>query len=174
MSVPSGDESQIRALYVQLMNGWNAGDGAAFAAAFADDGELVGFDGTHHRGRDEIARSHQVLFDKWLKGTRLIGSVESVRFVSADVAVVRAHGGTILGGKSQPAPERASIQTLVATRAAGTWRLAAFHNTRIRPMGAGFGAFLHWSIGDRLWRLLRIRSNPQVVEPAGDHREDSP
>ena len=174
MSVPNGDESEIRALYVQLVDGWNAGDGAAFAAAFADDADLVGFDGTHHRGRDEIARSHQVLFDKWLKGTRLVGSVESVRFVSADVAVVHALGGTILRNKSQPAPERASIQTLVATRAAGDWRLAAFHNTRIRPMGAGFRAFLHWSIGDRLWRALRIGSNPQEVEPAGKRHEGSP
>ncbi len=38
-------------------------------------------------------------------------------------------------GKSVPSPERDSIQTLVATKRAGEWRLAAFQNTRVRPIG---------------------------------------
>ncbi|HXV84302.1 MAG TPA: SgcJ/EcaC family oxidoreductase [Candidatus Binatia bacterium] len=63
---------------MQLMDGWNKGSGEAFAAPFAEDGHLVGFDGTHFKGRDEIAAFHQPLFDKWLKGTRLVGEVESV------------------------------------------------------------------------------------------------
>ena len=41
----------VRALYQQLMDGWNQGSGEAFAAPFAEDGDLVAFDGTHFTSR---------------------------------------------------------------------------------------------------------------------------
>ena len=45
------DEIAIRFLYQQLMDGWNKGSSEALAAPFAEDGDLVGFDGTHLNGR---------------------------------------------------------------------------------------------------------------------------
>ena len=62
--------------------------------------------------------------------------------------------GTILRGKSRPAPERDSIQTLVAVRDAGGWSFVSFHNTRIRPIAAGGMSALLWLLPDKLWRLL--------------------
>jgi uncharacterized protein (TIGR02246 family) len=50
------------------MEAWNQGSGAASASVFTEDGDLVEFDGTHLRGRDEIAPFHQQLFGEWLKG----------------------------------------------------------------------------------------------------------
>jgi hypothetical protein len=44
------DEIAIRSLYQQLMDGWNKGSSEAFAAPFAEDSDLVGFDGTHLNG----------------------------------------------------------------------------------------------------------------------------
>jgi len=41
------DEAAVRALYQQLMDAWNEGSGEAFAAVFAEGGDLIGFDGTH-------------------------------------------------------------------------------------------------------------------------------
>jgi hypothetical protein len=49
------DEATVRDLYQQLMDGWNGGSGESFAAVFTQDGELVAFDGTHFKGRSEIA-----------------------------------------------------------------------------------------------------------------------
>ena len=46
----TADESAVRALYQQLMDGWNKGSRDAFAAAFTEDGDLVAFDGTHFEG----------------------------------------------------------------------------------------------------------------------------
>ena len=46
------DEAAVRALYQELMDGWNQGSGAAFAAVFTEDGDLVAFDGTHFKGRE--------------------------------------------------------------------------------------------------------------------------
>lgn len=73
------DEAAIHALYQDLMDGCNQGSGAAFAAVFTDDGDLVAFDGTHLRGREQVAAVQQRLFDKLLKGTRLVGAVQQVR-----------------------------------------------------------------------------------------------
>ena len=150
-----GDEEAVRDLYRELMDGWNRGSGEDFAAVFTEDGDLVAFDGTHFEGRAEIAPFHQELFDKWLKGTRLVGRVKDVRFLSPDVALMHAVGSTIMPGKSEPAPERDSIQTLVATRQNGEWRLAAFQNTRLRLMGNGT-AFLVSTFSDLLWKVFRL------------------
>jgi uncharacterized protein (TIGR02246 family) len=150
------DERLVRSLYQELMDAWNEGSGAAFAAVFTEDGDLVAFDGTHLNGRDQIAAVQQQLFDKYLAGTRLVGTVEGVQFLGQDTAVMHAVGNTIMRGKPRPSPARASIQTLVAVRRDDGWRVAAFQNTRVRPMGASAGTFLVWSLGDWLWRTLRL------------------
>lgn len=74
------NETAVRALYEQLMDGWNKGSGQAFASVFTEDGDLVAFDGTHFHGRAEIVPFHQELFDKWLKGTRLAGQLKMCGF----------------------------------------------------------------------------------------------
>jgi uncharacterized protein (TIGR02246 family) len=163
----TADESAVRALYQQLMDGWNKGSGDAFAAAFTEDGDLVAFDGTHFEGREEIAPFHQQLFEKWLKGSRLVGEVKDVRFLGPDVAVMHAVGSTIMRGKSEASPERDSIQTLVAVREAGEWRLAAFQNTRVRPMGPNLVAFVIWSLTDLLWKVLAPRRKDNARSKGG-------
>jgi uncharacterized protein (TIGR02246 family) len=129
------DEAAILALYQQAMDGWNRGSGEAFAAPFAGDGDLVGFDGTHLKGRQEISSFHQQLFDTYVKGTRLVGKIRSVRFLTSDVALMHVVGGTIMADQTDIEPERNSVQTLVATKNRGEWRLAAFQNTRAQYLG---------------------------------------
>jgi uncharacterized protein (TIGR02246 family) len=152
----TADEAAVRDLYRQVMDGWNQGSGDAFASVFTEDGDLVGFDGTHFKGRREIAPFHQELFDRWLKGSRLVGQVKDVRFLSPDVALMHAVGGTVMRGKTDPVPERDSIQTLVATHQDGEWRLAAFQNTRLHPVGRGVGVFVVWTLSDLLWKTYRL------------------
>jgi uncharacterized protein (TIGR02246 family) len=150
------DEEAVRdLLYRELMEGWNRGSGEDFAAVFTEDGDLVAFDGTHFEGRAQIAPFHQELFDKWMKGTRLVGRVKDVRFLSPNVALMHAVGSAIMRGKSVPSPERDSIQTLVATRQNGEWRFAAFQNTRLRVLRNGI-AFLVSTFSDLLWKIFRL------------------
>src|ERR687893_1277168 len=149
------DEAAVRDLYRELMDGWNRGSGEAFAAVFTEDGDLIGFDGAHFEGRAEITTFHQELFDKWLKGTRLVGRVKDVRFLSPDVALMHAVGSTVMRGKAAPSPERDSIQTLVAVRQNGQWRLAVFQNTRLRIMRSGI-TFLVSAFSDLLWKIFRL------------------
>ena len=151
----TADEEAVRDLYRELMDGWNRGSGEDYAAVFTEDGDLVAFDGTHFDGIGEIAPFHQELFDKWMKGTRLVGRVKDVRFLSPDVALMHAVGSTVMRGKSEPSPERDSIQTLVAVRQNGQWRLAAFQNTRLRIMRSGI-TFLVSAFSDLLWKIFRL------------------
>lgn len=153
----TADERAIRDLFRHLLDDWGRGDGDAYGSRFTEDAEYVAFDGSRTRGRNDIAASHQQLFDKHLKGTRLTGRVEGVRFLSPDTALVHAVGATIMRGKTRPSPERASIQTLVAVRRDDRWLFTAFHNSRIRPISGGFAAFLIWALTDRLWKVFGRR-----------------
>src|SRR5215218_9798087 len=148
------DEAKILTLFEDLLGDWGRGDGEAYGSRFTEDADYVAFDGTHTRGRQEIAASHQQLFDRFLKGTRLTGRVLSIKFPGPDVALVHATGGTVMRGKTKPSPERASIQTLVAVREGAEWRFAAFHNSRVRPIGSNPATFLIWTITDGLWRIF--------------------
>jgi uncharacterized protein (TIGR02246 family) len=136
------------------MNAWNKGSGEAFATGFAEDGDLIAFDGTHFKGRKEIAPFHQQLFDTSLKGTRLVGTVTDIRLLNPDVALLHAVGGTVMRGKSAAVRERDSIQTLVAIKRRGEWRFVAFQNTRVRPMGRDARGTLIWLFTDWLWKVV--------------------
>ncbi len=153
ISMPSADEDAVRSLFEQMVEGWNEGSGEAFAAPFADMVDFIAFDGTHVTAKAQIASGHQELFDRWLKGSRLTGEA-SVRFLTGDVALVLGRGGTVMRGRARPAPERDSIQTLVAVRGADGWKLTSFHNTRVRPMGDRFTGTLLWLLTDKLWRIF--------------------
>jgi uncharacterized protein (TIGR02246 family) len=154
-----------------VLDAWRAGDGRAFAAPFSDDAVFVGFDGSVMRGRGQIASVHQELFDRWLRGSRLVDERTEVRFTGPDVAIVHAVGGTVMRGKTEPAPERDSIQTLVAVRRDGGWSFVSFQNTRMRPIGAGPASALLWLVPDKLWRLL-FRVSKTAPRKTIGHRDE--
>ena len=55
--------SIAEAITRRLEDAWNAGDGAAFGAPFAADGDFVDIRGELHSGREAIAAGHQQIFD---------------------------------------------------------------------------------------------------------------
>jgi uncharacterized protein (TIGR02246 family) len=97
----AADEDAIRAIHRQMIDAWNVGDGAAFAAPFTDDADFVAFEGTHLKGRQEIATFHQRIFDTLVKGSRLEGEVKFVRFLSPQLAVMHSVVKTILPGQAE-------------------------------------------------------------------------
>lgn len=135
VALTAADEAEIRNLYFRVLDGWNRGSGEGFAEPFAEDGEQVAFDGTHFKGRAEIASFHQQLFDTFLKGSRLVGKVRSVRPLTPDVAVLHAVGGTVMAGKQDLDTDRNSVQALVAIRQSGKWQIALFVNVRAQYWG---------------------------------------
>jgi uncharacterized protein (TIGR02246 family) len=127
------DEQAIRGLMSRTYDAWASADARAYAEAFTEDSDYVAFDGTRCRGRAENEALHASLFGTVLKGTRLQGAVESVRFLTREVAVAHATGSVVWPWQKQASRRRLSRQTLVLVKRDGSWRIAAFHNTRVRP-----------------------------------------
>jgi uncharacterized protein (TIGR02246 family) len=115
-----------------MIDGWNQGNGQAFASPFTEDADYVIIDGMHIKGRETIAFGHQHIFDTVYKGTRMEGHVESTRFLSADIALL--HAGMVLQIPNQAGiivSEQPATQTIVAIRQTDGWGFTAFQNTRL-------------------------------------------
>ncbi len=122
------DERAIHALYRQVLDGWNTRNGDAFAAPFTEDGETIGFDGSQHIGRAEIAATLNQIFADHVTAA-YVAKVRNVRMLGADAAVLRAVVGMVPPGQAQINPTVNAIQTLVATRRDGAWRVALLQTT---------------------------------------------
>jgi uncharacterized protein (TIGR02246 family) len=127
------DAERIVARIRATVDAWGAGDGAAYAAAFTADATYVTFVGTLYRGREEIARAHQALFDKFLRGSVLVDEIVDIRFLGPDAAIVTSRGDVAKHG-GRPA-RLTKVQTYAFVREAdGEWRIAAFHNTKRKAL----------------------------------------
>lgn len=135
------DVSQLQALYSGTLTSWCNGDGEAYGSAFTEDAIYIGFDGSITRGRGQIARWHQQLFDKWLANSCLHGRLDEIRFVGRDGAILLARGATSLDGGPLRRP---SIQTYIAIRTGEGWRFDSFQNGRVEnqtPVGLAWLGF---------------------------------
>jgi uncharacterized protein (TIGR02246 family) len=122
------EETEVRALYRQMLSAWNRRRADAIAELFAEDGDAIGCDGSEFKGRAEIASVHRQIFDDHRTGA-FVGKVRSVRFLNSEVAVLCAVAGMVMPGHSDLEPDRNSVQTLVAVKRDGQWRAAVFQNT---------------------------------------------
>jgi uncharacterized protein (TIGR02246 family) len=145
------DETTIKDVIATMIDAWNRGDAAAFAAPFAADADFIAFEGTHLKGREEIREFHQPLFDTALHGTRLEGGVKFVRFINPRLAVMHAWGTTTLAGQTNASPSRDSMQLFVMTRHNGGWQCDAMLNARLITMDQQLFAddFSSLSAGDQ-------------------------
>jgi uncharacterized protein (TIGR02246 family) len=124
------DEAAIRKIVALVEEGWNKGDGKVFAAPFAEDADYVVVNGMRVKGRNEIALGHQRIFDTVYKNSHNTGTVQSIRFLRDDVAVVHVEW-RLQFRADDAAREGGAISTMVMTKQRGQWGIAAFHNTSI-------------------------------------------
>src|SRR3954451_4853916 len=123
------DAADIVAPIVQsLEDAWNAADGQAFAAPFADDADFVDIRGDFHRGKQAIAFGHQTIFESIYKGSR-----NKMELLQARHLTPRAIVGQVSASLSVPAGplagENKSIFTIVLAEGEAGWQIAALHNT---------------------------------------------
>ena len=131
ISETGANEQALSALFQQMIDGWNQGDGQAYAAPFTEDADYVIVDGKHVKGREVIALGHQYIFNTVFKGSRVKGQVKDIRFLSADIALLHAEGVLQLPGQAGVAFEQPSTMTIVAIRQTDRWGFTAFQNTRV-------------------------------------------
>lgn len=124
----SSDESEVRTLYGQLLDAWNGRSSRKFAALFAEEATVVGFDGSLMNGPAEIEGAlNQIFADH--PTAAYIGKIREVRFLTPEVALLRAVVGMVPSGQSDLNPAVNAIQSLVAMKGKDEWRITLFQNT---------------------------------------------
>jgi uncharacterized protein (TIGR02246 family) len=121
-------ESEVEALYEQLIAAWNVHDGAAMAKPFAEDGLIIGFDGSVSSGRQAISTEMSSIFADHETG-RYAVKVQSVRPLGPRAMILKAIAGLVPPGQTAIRSETNSHQTVVAEEQQGQWRIVLFQNT---------------------------------------------
>jgi uncharacterized protein (TIGR02246 family) len=122
------DEAAVARLYEAVISGWNDHDGDAFAAPFAADGIVIGFDGSEIDGRDAIASEMTRIFADH-ETAPYVTKVKSLLLLSPEVALLRAVVGMIPPGQTELEPARNAHQTVVAVKRDGEWSIRLLQNT---------------------------------------------
>jgi uncharacterized protein (TIGR02246 family) len=126
--MPTMSENDVRALYDQLIAGWNDHDAEAMAAPFAEDGVVIGFDGSVSSGSKAIGAEMSNIFADHETG-RYAVKAQSVRPLGPQAMILRAIAGLVPAGQTAINPEANSHQTVVAEEQQGRWRIVLFQNT---------------------------------------------
>jgi uncharacterized protein (TIGR02246 family) len=119
---------ETRALYARLMEAWDKRNARDYALQFAPDGSLIGFDGTQVNGQLEIGAHLTEVFTHH-QTPRYISLVRDVRSLATDTSLLRANAGLVPAGKDDIDPALNAVQSLVAVRKGGAWKIALFQNT---------------------------------------------
>ena len=121
-------EQVAREIAGRLEQAWNAGDGDAWGAEFADDAEFVTVRGEYFSTRDAITQGHHFIFTTFYKGSTNRIWLLHARPIRDDV--ILAHTAAELTVPAGPmAGAHRAIHSMLLVRANGTWRIASFHNT---------------------------------------------
>jgi uncharacterized protein (TIGR02246 family) len=131
----STDESAIRDLAgARQQQAWNQHNARAYAALFAEDGDVVNVVAWWWKGRAEIESNLTRMFANIFRESTLTFRQVDVRFLTPDIAIAHARW-TMTGARMPPGlPEpREGLQTLTVQKRNGKWLIAAFHNTNYVP-----------------------------------------
>jgi uncharacterized protein (TIGR02246 family) len=121
-------ENEVRTLYDTLITAWNDHDGRAMAAPFAEDGVIIGFDGSVSSGSQAIGSEMANIFADHETG-RYAVKVTSVRELGQHAVILRAIAGLVPPSRTAINPETNSHQSVVAEMQHGQWLIVLFQNT---------------------------------------------
>jgi uncharacterized protein (TIGR02246 family) len=128
----SNEDQAIRSLYQQLLTAWNKRDATGYAALFTQEATVVGFDGSQMNGQADISATiRQIFLDH--PTPPYYSKIRSVRFLSAEIALLQAVVGMVPAGQTKIAPTLNAIQSLVAVKSeqhgAASWHITFLQNT---------------------------------------------
>src|SRR6266850_759597 len=124
----SDDGAKVRLLYQTLLEAWNDKDAHEMAELFSENGNVIGFDGSQMDGRKQIESVLGQIFADHPTPV-YVAAVRGVRFLAPGVALLRAVAGMVPRGHSDINPALNAVQSLIATKEQGRWRIALFQNT---------------------------------------------
>jgi uncharacterized protein (TIGR02246 family) len=123
----SDADEEARDLYRRLLEAWNARDEQEYAGLFSPDAMLIGFDGSQLAGAQVADHLGSIFADH--STAAYVAKVREVRSVGADAVLLRAIVGMVPPGLRTLNPATNAVQTLLAERHDGDWRIVLFQNT---------------------------------------------
>ena len=127
------DENEIRQLITEMTAGFNRHDGRAASSMYLPNATLVTVRGEMMDGQAAIEKGLTSIFETRARNATLRTLNVTIRFLRPDVAL--AHVTNELSGlvapDGQPLPSQQGLS--LRTKQDGHWKVAAFHNTMIRP-----------------------------------------
>ncbi|HEY4306303.1 MAG TPA: SgcJ/EcaC family oxidoreductase [Gemmatimonadaceae bacterium] len=126
----SSDAQRAAVIYASLLEAWNSQDAVGFAALFADDADVTGFDGSQMSGRAQIEIELSAIFANH-RTASYVAKVREVRSLAPTAILLRAIVGMIPPGASAVKADINAIQSVVFVRdeASTDLRIAHFQNT---------------------------------------------
>jgi uncharacterized protein (TIGR02246 family) len=132
------DEEAIRALIVEMTEGFNSHDSKAATRMYTPDADFVTVRGEAFKGTVDFEKGLGSILATRAKEARLKTLDVRIRFIRPDVAL--AHVTNELSGLLSPDGQQLSAQKELSIRVfvkdGDDWHVTAFHNTMIRPFGA--------------------------------------
>ena len=127
MNITPAVRGELRALVSTYVESWNRGDADTFASAFADDADFTSIHLDQVHGRAPIAAAHRKIFASVYKGTRIDATLDHVRQLRDDLAVLDIDAKMTDAAGAPFGPGHAHALAVAERQAAG-WRIVAFQN----------------------------------------------
>jgi uncharacterized protein (TIGR02246 family) len=121
MKRPTQEEDAIRRWVRDYTDAWNRHDAKALALLFAEDANLVGGSGGVISGRHHIEEVMAEEHATSLKGRNLAVTIEEIRFLKPDLAVVNGTYEATGTGSSTQADTLKGLYTLIAGKERRKW-----------------------------------------------------
>jgi uncharacterized protein (TIGR02246 family) len=129
------DSLTIAELVRGLVKAWNAGDSAAFASHFTEDGDLINIHGMRMTGRTAIAGLYDMLFRSVFRRSRMRSELSGSRKLCDDAVLMHMRVEVHI-----PIGPMAGIHDCVCSavlqRTGDQWQVASLHNTLVGQASA--------------------------------------
>ena len=119
---------EIVTLYQDWLTAWNNRNAAEMSTLFAEQGNLIGFDGSQISGRKELEETLSTIFAHHATAS-YVALIREIRFFSPDTAWLKADAGMVPSGGTDINPAFNAVQTMIAINVDGKWLVSILQNT---------------------------------------------
>jgi uncharacterized protein (TIGR02246 family) len=127
------NSAQVKAVYDQFNEAFNANDAHAAAALCTADADYIVVTGAMFHGSAQVEQHLGPLFAGRLKGIHRDVSLREIRFIRPDTAVVIADYATsgLTSGAGAAAPPLKGVYDWIVIRRGGQWRISVWDEANL-------------------------------------------